>query len=325
MGRFETFGETKLDRKDKLLLAELDFDSRQSLASLAKKLGMSKRGVEYKMRNLEKEGVILGYYPVINMPRLGYLYCRFVFSLRNTTPKKEAELFDYLVKDPRFFWVFRLQGAADVGVVMWAKSIRDFKRAVYEITEKYGEYMHNENETVTYDVIHYQHRFLIGESDTKEIHIAETSEREELDATDKAILKALSDDARMPTVQIADKVGASPRVVSYRIKAMEKKGIIEAYRVNVDHKKLGFVWYKLYIQSTHNHDELVAFVKQKPAAVYVVEGSGLPADLDVEIVVKSVLDIYKFVNELRAAFPGEIGAYESLMLAEVKKVRYFPF
>lgn len=325
MGRFEVFGEVKLDKKDKMLLAELDFNSRQSLASLAKKLGMSKRGVEYKMKHLEKEDVISGYYPVINMPRLGYLYCRFLFSLRNTTPEKERELFTYLVENPHFFWVFRLQGASDVGLVMWAKSIQEFKKAIYDITERFGEYIHRKNETVTYDVIHYQQRYLTGETETKEIHIAETDKYEELDELDRTILKVLCDDARMPTVKIAERVKASPRVVSYRIRMMEKKKIIEAYRSNVDHKKLGFVWYKLFIQSTHNHEELVKFVKQLPSVVYVVEGAGMSTDLDVEIVVKSTLDIYTFVNKLRAAFPGEIGAYDSLILEEVKKVRYFPF
>jgi len=325
MGRFDDFGGVKLDRKDKLLLAELDFGSRQSLASLARKLGMSKRGVEYKMRRLEREKVILGYYPVINMPKLGYTYCRLAFSLRNTSPEKEKEIFAYLVKDPRFFWVFRVQGAADVGFAMWAKSISEFKDAVNAITEKFGEYINRQNETVTFDVIHYPHRYLLGKGEARELHIAETSEHEEIDALDTAILRALSDNARMPAVEIAGRVKASPQVVSYRIKSLEKRGIIAAYRVNVDHKRLGFVWYKLWVHSTHNHAKLVGFVKQNPAVVYIVEGTGIPAELDVEIVVRDVLDIYRFVNGLRAAFPGEIGAYESMILEEARKVRYFPF
>ena len=323
--RFEKFGEVKLDKKDKLLLAELDFDARQSLASLAKKLGMSKRGVEYKIRRLEKEEVILGYYPVINMPTLGYYYCRLLFSLQNTSPAIEKELLDYLVANPQFFWVFRMQGAADIAVVMWAKSMREFEGAMQDLTEKFGPVIHNKRETIAYDVIHYSHRYLLGESEGKEIHIAETDERVAIDDLDIAILKQLTNSARMPAVEIADNTKSTPRVVSYRIKRMEKNGLIAAYRVNIDHKKLGFVWHKLWIESSHSHEALVNFVKHDPAVVYVVEGVGLNAELDVEIVVKGSLDIYEFVNRLRAAFPGKIGGYESLMLADVKKVRYLPF
>ncbi len=323
MVRFESLKHTKLNLKDKQLLAELDFGARQSLASLAKKLGMSKRGVEYKIKRLEKEKVILGYYPVINMPRLGYLYCRCTFSLRNASPKKEAEIFSYLTNLPQSFWVFRLQGVADVGVAMWVNSVQEFKDVTNELVGKFGEFILNKNESITCDVIHYSHRYLLGTQETNEIHIAETTERITIDDLDKSILRVLSKNARVPTMTIAEQVGASPRVVSYRIKAMEKNGVIEAYRVRVDHKRLGFVWYKLWVDSTHKHDSLVSFVKQNPATVYVVEGSGMLADLDVEIVVKDALDIYKFVNDLRAAFPGEIGAYSSVILEEVRKVNDF--
>ena len=75
--------------KDKKLLYELDFQARLPLSSLARKIGLSKQGVEYKLHNLVKKRVIKGFYPVINVPKLGYLYCRLSFSMKNLTSKRE--------------------------------------------------------------------------------------------------------------------------------------------------------------------------------------------------------------------------------------------
>ena len=75
----------KLDQKDKKLLYELDFHSRDPYSKLSKRVNLSKQGVEYKINNLIKKGVIKGFYPVINVPKLGFIYCMLFLTLQNTT------------------------------------------------------------------------------------------------------------------------------------------------------------------------------------------------------------------------------------------------
>jgi hypothetical protein len=45
----------KLDLQDRKLLFALDFDARATLSSLAKRVRMSKQGVDYKIKNLTRQ------------------------------------------------------------------------------------------------------------------------------------------------------------------------------------------------------------------------------------------------------------------------------
>ena len=61
----------------------------------------------------------------------------------------------------------------------------------------------------------------------------------EMDAIDLKILKALSEDARSPTAEIARRVGLSKTPVALRIKRLEEIGLITGYRVVLSPVKLG--------------------------------------------------------------------------------------
>jgi Lrp/AsnC family transcriptional regulator, leucine-responsive regulatory protein len=62
---------------------------------------------------------------------------------------------------------------------------------------------------------------------------------EGLDKIDREILKVLQADARVPNVELADKVGLSPSPCARRVKALEDAGIISRYATVVDQKSVG--------------------------------------------------------------------------------------
>lgn len=62
----------------------------------------------------------------------------------------------------------------------------------------------------------------------------------ELNEIDNKILKALLEDARFSSRQIAKTVGVSVGTVLSRIKKMEDDGLIKGYSVILDHEKLGY-------------------------------------------------------------------------------------
>ena len=146
---------------------------------------------------------------------------------------------------------------------MWAKSITDFKEEISKFYNKYGEFIDERNETIANEVVYLQSRYLLNLSKGKEITFKETDEIIEIDRLDKEILQILSENARTPLIDIAEKLKVSPKVIAYRIKKLEKQGVIEGYRVNIDHKKLGFIWHKLWINSKKRSKELIDAIKRK--------------------------------------------------------------
>ena len=62
----------------------------------------------------------------------------------------------------------------------------------------------------------------------------------DLDATDRRIVAALQDDARLSNVELAERVGLSPSPCLRRVKRLEQDGYIHGYRGLLDARKLGF-------------------------------------------------------------------------------------
>ncbi|OGM02141.1 transcriptional regulator, partial [Candidatus Woesearchaeota archaeon RBG_13_36_6] len=81
----------KLDLKYRKILYELDVDSRQSYKEIAKKVGLSKDAVIYRINKLKKAGIIKRFHTVIDNGKLGFIPFRLYLKLQSTTPEKEQE------------------------------------------------------------------------------------------------------------------------------------------------------------------------------------------------------------------------------------------
>lgn len=94
-----------------------------------------------------------------------------------------------------------------------------------------------------------------------------------LDARDMDILRVLSREGRVTKAALADKVGLSPTPAWERLKKLEKAGLIEGYRAEINLRKLGphvtvFVaaelgdhtqaTFQTFEASLKDHDEIVA-------------------------------------------------------------------
>jgi Lrp/AsnC family transcriptional regulator of ectoine degradation len=60
-----------------------------------------------------------------------------------------------------------------------------------------------------------------------------------LDARDLDILRVLSSEGRITKAALAERVGLSPTPCWERLKKLEKAGVIESYRANINLRKLG--------------------------------------------------------------------------------------
>ena len=70
----------KLNLKDKKILYELEKNARVTISDIAKKVGLSKQLVSYKIKRLEEERIIEGYHAIIDTSKLGYTTYRVYFT-----------------------------------------------------------------------------------------------------------------------------------------------------------------------------------------------------------------------------------------------------
>lgn len=320
--------KVKLDLKDRKILLELDFNARQSNSEIAKKVGLSKQGVDYRIKNMINKGIIKGFYPVINITKLGYYYCRLFLKFQNLTKKKEEEIYTYLKSNKKINWIVKFYGTYDVIIASNVKSISEFKRIVDEFVSKFGFYIKEKKESILLDLAHFQYRFLLDKKETKEIHIKEEKESIELDELDKEILEMICQDARMPLVDVAQKVKTTTNITAYRIKKVEKNGIILGYRPDINNNMLGWTHYKIlfYLMNVKEKDmiRLRSYFKNNPNVIYIVDEVGI-CDMDIEAMFKSQQEFFDFIEKVKFAFPNLIKDYESFIASETLKINYLPF
>ncbi|WP_344739521.1 Lrp/AsnC family transcriptional regulator [Microbacterium awajiense] len=83
----------------------------------------------------------------------------------------------------------------------------------------------------------------------------------ELDGTDRALLRALSRNARASGAALAAAVGVAESTVSLRMRRLQRSGVIRGYRVELDSDVLGATVQALIAVrlAKHNRDEIEAF------------------------------------------------------------------
>ncbi|MEA3343517.1 MAG: Lrp/AsnC family transcriptional regulator, partial [archaeon] len=268
-----------LKLKDRKILMELDFGARQTNSQIAKKVGLNKQNVDYRINSMIKKGVITSFYPLINLNRLGRRYCRLLVRFQNMTEESEAKLFDEMVRDKRFNWIVKLEGKYDMIVGLWVGSISEFKAIVDEFVSKYGYYIKDKIESICTQLIHYQSRYILETADFKEIAFREDDTHSLIDQLDISILKAISQNARKSLVSIAGELNVSTKVVAYRIKKMEKNRLVHGYRANIDNNLLGYTHYKILLYLNNVSEKSVrqfkGYLKGDPRLIYFVEEVGL--------------------------------------------------
>ena len=69
-----------------------------------------------------------------------------------------------------------------------------------------------------------------------------------LSLLDKKLLYELDINSRQPLTQLSKKVRASPATIEYRLKRMEKVGLIRNYLTFLDAGKLGLMIWNIYLE-----------------------------------------------------------------------------
>lgn len=147
-----------------------------------------------------------------------------------------------------------------------------------------------------------------------------------LDYLDLKILNVLSQNARIPIMDIASTLKLSGRLVSYRINKMEKEGIIDGYRCVFDRSLLGLQFYKILF-NTRSLDEktktkLFSYCEFCPEITAIVQCIGA-WDIEIETEISSIERFRYILKEIRNLLSDDLGDYDSLLIVKEHKLDYF--
>ena len=313
-----------VDLTDKKLLYEVFWDCRQTHTQLAKKLRVSKQVVSYRIAQLEKQKILVSYHALIDWRKLGYSAIRIYWKWQDMTPQDEEEFYKYVRNDPLFMWSVKFEGEIDIGYYVWVKTIPEFAKKWFEILSRVRKNILKQEIYESVAMVHYPmkplvDRFIIDEK------VLGLGKEEQYDDTDYELLRAVTEYARMPLVDLAQRISLTPKAALYRLKALEKKGIIMGYQAFIDTDLLGYRFYKVdyYLKSMQRLSEMYEFAKNHANIVYVMRTIGGP-DYEIEVMVRDVVELNKIINEIRNRFADVIQFHRHHRFEYTLKRVYLP-
>jgi Lrp/AsnC family transcriptional regulator, leucine-responsive regulatory protein len=145
-----------------------------------------------------------------------------------------------------------------------------------------------------------------------------------LDEIDRRILRALQQDARLTTVQLAEKIGLSTTPCWNRLKRLETQGYIDGYIALINQEKLGLSETVIIEVTLDRHDEetLGRFGQLLTDLPEVIEAYLTTGDYDylVKVAVESTAGYERFLREKLYRIPGIRHSRSSFTLRCLKKL-----
>jgi Lrp/AsnC family transcriptional regulator, leucine-responsive regulatory protein len=150
----------------------------------------------------------------------------------------------------------------------------------------------------------------------------------ELDSLDLKILDALQEDARITTLELAERVGLSATPCARRVKRLEDEGLIERYVTQLNAERLGigmnaFITVRLRNQTRQAIEVFERAIRKMPEVVecYLTTGGH---DYLVHVRVADI-DAFRDFMRNRLTTIESVGATESsIVLEQVKRTTALP-
>ena len=314
----------KLDIKDEKILKLLKLDALQTYKSIAKKVGLSKEVVRYRIHRLETQGAIDKHVLILNTKKFGYTGYKWYIELENTSEKKLQEIIQTLASHPFCAWLTSCAGKWDLAAVFLAESPEEFRQMTKEITALYAANIRSTTFTIDLQVYHFQKD---KKRSTKTPYLGKENTTLELNNKDILILTSFCEDPTISYVELAKKTHLTMDIIRPRIKKLKEQGIIQGSRIHCNTEKLGLESYKILLKTKSATKE-----REKSFLTYLEYHKNVGDvilclgnwDMEVNIEVRTSSDFQKMIQEQKSKYSDIIQEYNTVQLFENHKYNFFP-
>ena len=313
-----------LDKKDTQILTCLLKDARAPINSIAKKVGLSKDSIIYRIKRLKNKQIILGFFPKLNFQKLGYEEFHLFLLLDEKNKEKQNEFIDKTMSHPNVTKVMEYSGRWDFEICILAKTLSEFDVLCEDIISGFQDMIMQKEKTATIYFLY--HTFAPG--DFREEKITEPSNCKKLsyDEKDLILLSELAKDGRASTYKISEKVKLSPDTVRLRIKKLKEQGIIEKFTVKLNLSRLGYQW-QVFVSDVslfdHNLKKKIEyFVRNSNSIISTRKLLGY-WDVRVDMLSKNHNDYHRQIEEIKREFSNVIRGYQTWLV--YKELLFNPF
>jgi Lrp/AsnC family transcriptional regulator for asnA, asnC and gidA len=334
--------EKELDLLDRRLIYELDRDSRQAVTKIARKLRISSQKAEYRIGQLEKKGVILGYPAIIDYKKLGYSWYALVIKTRPIPTRKKAEIISKILANPNTLTFFEGEGRWNFYYGTLATDVVIADASISQVHELLKDYVMESHLLIHTGAYYYGRKYLYDPADFegaygdaardakwdtefKEVSYGQQISKAKTDVTDMKILQWLSSNSRISTIELAKRIKSTPDIVRYRIKNLIKSGLLKKFTVLLDPGKTGYslvrIFIRLHFHTKAKRDEIRSFLHKYP--VFRIISMVGRYEMLMDVLVTHDDELRQLLDDLIDSFPDAIVERETMRIRRIWRSNYF--
>jgi Lrp/AsnC family transcriptional regulator, leucine-responsive regulatory protein len=321
----------KVDLKDKRLLYELDLNARLGTTELAKRVGLSQEAVHYRLKQLERKQVIVNYMTFLDIAKLGLSNFTIYAKFQNVTKEQQQAILEKLRAEDHINWIAEFCGRFDIAFAILEKNTIRFQQRFTKIMSQYNDVLRDFTVVTNTFLAQFQREYLL-EKKTKTAITPSFGEYEHLITLkdmDHEILKCISNNARTPVLEIAQRIRQPASTVRAHLHNLEQEKVIVGYGTQIDIQELGYQTYKIFIVA-HNLTEakkkrFLSYCHGHPNIIFYLETIGR-WNFEINYELENQQQLRDAIIELRTVFSDIIVDMESIVLLHTYiKYTHYPF
>jgi len=304
-----------LDDMDKSILEELEFNSRQSNAKIAKKLGTNKAFVKYRIDRLQKNGIITDFSYTANQVILGKLSFCVLMQFKDISYPEEEKLISEIRKVKNVQWIHSVTGEWDVIISIIEKNIFSFMEALNKIfvlgkmhVRKYHFYVEHEGWIKTHEYLY--------SNPKKSIVRYGLGEEVLLNELEQSVYDILKKEPQISLLDIAKKLDKSYDTIKSKHNYLLSKKILLRCVSKIDIIKLGYKDFLCLFNLSPDAESIDSFIIQcrdHPNIIRYAKTLG-HFNMILTIQAKNLIEFKKIMGIFKKKFSGIIISSEVIPL-----------
>ena len=318
----------ELDVTDRKILAALAENVRLPASWIAKRIGMSRDAVSYRIANLKKRGIVQGTRVLVDAAQLGFMSTHIFLQLNQPLPEAEKKLIETFQAYPFVRAIIKFNGKYDFELAVVHKNIQELDTIIDRIITDSSAYLQH------YDILFLTKtlaarafpRNFLSEKQAIAIKKHHYKDRGRVDAVDLRMLGLLSENADIPLHELGSAVGLSADGAKYRLRSMQASGLIRKFIPVINYDVIGYNTYAIMLSikdfTAQREATLREFCNQNKDVLW---GSKCIGRFNVLLYIctRDPNDLVATTTALRTHFAGAITEYETLINYEEYKYVYF--
>ncbi len=326
-----------LTNTDFRFLLELDNGCREQISSISRNIKLSQQLASYKIKNYLDGGLILSFNSFIDYVRFGYLNFRVYFKINYLSMERFNSLLKVLQEYPSIIEVIECGGKYDLIAIFAALNPSEFNKKLKELIAKNPAQLKNYI-ILTVVVTHYYERAYLTQTSKTTINLFRDPSGLDIiiggdrgffaiNKRDKLILEFIQSDARLTNAYIGKKIRLDPKTVKLRIKNLQEREVIRAFRPIFNVQTIGFIVNKILLKyhnlSVEKEQELLTFCRFNPNIVELIKVFG-EWDLELTVETRTREEFQKVYISIREKFEDIISDFESFPIFKTHKKEFLP-